>query len=560
MTAPPANPRRTAVLFWVALAGWFAFLRAPSYADAFFDPDVAATVYSARLLADGSCLYPDAVETKPPGSYAVLALLLAIGRTMTGGLLLVAAMHLAVAAAIARAVSRSAGVAAGRLAAVAYATYSALGFVNGLAPNFETWTVLPAALAALLLLPEGDAKPWRFAAAGAATGTAILMKQQALVVAAALGVAAVLLPAARRGGRAERGARYVAGFVVPGAIVLAAYAATGCLGGLWTALGPTHGVSYVTANAPAEVLARAGEFFARFARHAAPLVAAAVVGVVALARGPRSPLQAVALLWLAGALGATCAGTMFFPHYATFLVAPLSVLAGIGLGLLVGLGRSRAARAGIAAAAVLVLVAGVHREARLASIAARNLATTGRVESRDLFQVNAAYGYGWWHYALGISHLELDLAARAVGEYIRARSRPEETVLVYDYVPAVYWYADRRAPTRHHMNFDVATELPANYGRWFTEANAALRANRAELMRDLAARPPRYFVQARETEPASGERDDRNVYGDPTPYRLWRAPLFPELAAFVERNYRPADGAPEGPITVLERNDGPPRT
>jgi hypothetical protein len=559
MTVPTARSRRLAACFWIALSAWLLFLRAPSYTSAFFDPDVAATVYSARLFAEGSCIYPDAVETKPPGAYAVLALLLAIGRTMTGVHLLVAAMHLGIAVAIARAVGRSAGRAAGRLAALAYATYSALGFVNGYAPNFETWTIAPLVLAALVLLPAHEASRWRFLAAGMFAGTAILMKQQALFVGGALGVAAVLLPTGKRVRRVDRGLLFAAGFVAPGAVVLAFFAAKGCVGDLWTAIGPAHGASYVAANEPGEVLNRAGRFFAVFGRHAAPLIASAVGGLVVLLLRPRSEIRVIACLWIAGAFAATCAGTMFFPHYATFLVAPLSVLAGVGLGRATERAGSRLAQTGIAIAAAAFLIAGVPREARLAAIAARDIATTGSPESRDLFQANASFGYEWRHVALGISHLELDLVARAVGEYIRARTRPDEPILVYDYVPAVYWYADRRAPTRHYMNFDVARELPPDYGRWFAEENDVLRANRAVLMRDLADRPPRYVVRVRRDRPLPITPEPRfflhNFYGDPMTFSEWRAPLFPDLAAFVGRHYRPAPDAPDGPLFVLERDD-----
>jgi hypothetical protein len=38
-------------------------------------------------------------------------------------------------------------------------------------------------------------------------------------------------------------------------------------------------------------------------------------------------------------------------------------------------------------------------------------------------------------------------------------------------------------------------------------------------------------------------------------YAEWRAPLFPELQAFVDRHYREAPDAPSGPLLVLERDD-----
>ena len=556
-----ADPRFSALLFWIVLAGWIAFLRAPSYTDAFFDPDVAATVYSAQLFAHGSCIYPDAVETKPPGSYAVLALLLAVFRNMVGVHLAMVLYHLAVAAVLARFVTRRGGVIAGRFAALAYGSYSALGFVNGYAPNFETWTLLPISAAAMFLSEEAESPAaWRVLVVGVLAGTAVLMKQQAAIVAAALGLAVLVLPrpAAERRARPVALALFAAGALVPWAITLAYFAGKSCAGDLVAALSPARNATYVASNHPGEILARAGRFFGTFVRHSWFLVAVAVAGSArALREAKEKPLLLVAGLWLAGAVAATWAGTMFFPHYALFLVPPLAVLAGAGMGAAVGVARERLVRIAIALVVAGLLAANLHREIRLATVAARDLLRSGRVESRELFQVNASYGPSWIDFVVGISNLDFETCARTAGKFIRAHSTPSDPILVYDYVPSVYWYARRRAPTRHHMNFDVARELPEDYGRWFTVENDRLRRNRAELMRDLAARPPRFIVRARRDRPAvpDSETNPLNVYGDHMNYALWRAPLFPALQEFVERHYRPATGAPDIPLSILERDD-----
>ena len=558
-TRSPSS-RLAALAFWAALTAWVAFLRAPSYADAFFDPDVAATAYSARLFAHGSCIYPDAVETKPPGSYAALALLLAIGRDMAGVHLLMVLYHLAVAALLARLVARRGGVRAGRLAALAYGSFSAMGFVDGYAPNFETWTLLPLAATAAVIDGEDGGATWRPLAAGALAGTGILMKQQALVVAGALGLT-LLLPrgtARGRGVRAAGPALFALGVLVPWAIALGYFAAKGCVGPLVAALSPARNATYVASNLPGEILARAGRFFGTFARHAWFLVAGAAAGTVVLARSPKErSLLVPAGAWLGGALAATWAGTMFFPHYAVLLLPPLAALAGPGMDAAARAARRRPARIGLTVLAALLVAGNLHREVRLSWVAARDLVRTGRVESRELFRLNASYGPDWNDYACGLLNLEYELYARMAGGYIRERSAPSEKILVYDYLPSVYWFADRRAPTRHHMNFDVARELPDDYGRWFSRETEALRRNREELLRDLTARPPRFIVRARWERPRVWDSalNPRNVYGDPMNYALWRTPLFPDLKDFVDRHYRPAKDAPDTPLSILERDD-----
>ena len=150
------------------------------------------------------------------------------------------------------------------------------------------------------------------------------------------------------------------------------------------------------------------------------------------------------------------------------------------------------------------------------------------------------------------------MLGRIVGHYIGANSEPTDGLLVYDYVPTVYLAADRRAPTRHHMNFEVAAELPAQYGRWIDERTDRLQRNRDELMADLAADPPLYIVRFAET---AWDEDDmarhalNPLTGRPLATMIWQTPLFPALGAFVDAHYRVDPDAPDVPLEVLRRDD-----
>jgi len=253
---------------------------------------------------------------------------------------------------------------------------------------------------------------------------------------------------------------------------------------------------------------------------------------------------------------AVFAGTKFFTHYYFFLLPPLCGLAALGIDALATKFSGNGRRI-FPLLLLLSLLACQQRELRFAALGAKALLTTGRPVSREIFALNRSLGAGWLDFVTPYNHLEWELASRTAGKYIRAHSAPDDGLLVYDYLPSVYWYARRFAPTRHHMNFEVAYELAPEFGKWYDRETARLAANRAELLDDLRTAPPAFIVRARYAPPVKNELafHPSNVYGDPAGAVLWQTPLFADLAQFVAENYHEVAELSDLPLLVLQRND-----
>ncbi|HPM76053.1 MAG TPA: hypothetical protein PK961_03095 [bacterium] len=554
--------RAQSLAVWILLILLVVFLRLPSFVEAFFDPDVAATVYSAQLFAAGGCLYPEAVETKPPGSYAVFALLLGAFHSMLGVQLFLAAYHLAVAFVLAKLVESMTGRRIGWFAALFYGVFSAGGFVNGFAPNFETWTLLPLTAAVYLLWQWRSAERFRLVVlAGLLAGLAVLMKQQGALPALALGaVVPLFVWRTANKNRLHRSAAslwaFGAGALLPWALTLLYFAAKGCADDLLVALNPWRNVDYAVSRTWSEFFTAGRQTAFAFARHTWLLMLLWPVGLFAAWRRGASAGRSLWALWLLGSLAAVVAGTKFFTHYYFFLLPPLCGLAALGIEALATKFSGNGRR--IFPLLLLVsLLACQQRELRFAALGAKALLTTGRPVSREIFTLNRSLGGGWLDFVTPYNHLEWELASRTAGKYIRAHSAPDDGLLVYDYLPSVYWYARRFAPTRHHMNFEVAYELAPEFGKWYDRETARLAANRAELLDDLRAAPPAFIVRARYAPPVKNELafHPSNVYGDPAGAVLWQTPLFADLAQFVAENYHEVAELSDLPLLVLQRND-----
>jgi hypothetical protein len=251
---------------------------------------------------------------------------------------------------------------------------------------------------------------------------------------------------------------------------------------------------------------------------------------------------------------------MYFGHYFLFLVPVLAVLSGIGCTRLVGRLPARH-RAFAAVGLALLLAATYWRETAQATLSIRSVLTGDETLPRAVFRFNAAQPSLWLRHSPQISLADWSLEAREVGRRLRDRLGPDDTIWVYDYEPSLYYFAGRRAPTRHFMNFEVTADLTTDYGRWLAEGNPRLVENRRVLMEDLAARPPRFVVRSRYAcrEPCNYEDGPKNRFGDHMTIWLWRAPAFPELQTFLDRNYREAPDLGTDALEVLELVPAPDR-
>jgi len=564
MIAIRPKPLSHHIAFWIGLILVVVFLRLPSFTDAFFDPDVAATVYSAQLFSKGSCIYPDAVETKPPGSYAIFTLLLAIAKNMMGVHLLLVVYHLIVAAILSQLITLRCGQAAGWWAALFYSVFSSGCFVNGFAPNFETWALLPLAGASLAIdrMVSSDRIQWP-ALAGFSAGFSTLMKQQVILVTLGLCLAMAIFSwryTRRRlpHWKVRTFLPFAVGAILPWAIVLVYFTWKGCLGDLINALDPERGIGYIFSNKPSEISIRAIKSFMAFAWNNWFLLLVAFFGAIVLARRQVSSSAVLLSAWLLGSLGAVFAGTLFWTHYFIFFIPPLAIVGGIGASSIIQLTSRSMAKVLLIGLFVLGLTADQWREATFSLISARSLATQGQIHTRDTFRFNLWLGPSWWSHSLTYNMLEWEIYAREAGKYIQQNSLPNDHILVYDYIPSIYWYSKRFAPSRHHMNWEVAYEFPEDLGRWHDGPSEKLMNNRRELMKDLTVNPPKYIIRCRYDD-WSSHKDSappvNNIYGDPLSKPMWQTPLFPDLEQFIDSHYQMAKEMPSIPLIIMERDD-----
>lgn len=109
------------------------------------------------------------------------------------------------------------------------------------------------------------------------------------------------------------------------------------------------------------------------------------------------------------------------------------------------------------------------------------------------------------------------LADAWMADYARRHTRPEQSIFVWGFEPAVYLLADRHPPTRFYFSLPVTS--PLSPAAW-----------KDELMADLRAHPPELFLALRhDAVPwASGRADDSAA----------QLEAWPELRAWLALDYR----------------------
>jgi hypothetical protein len=479
--APPATSRlHLAALALVVLAA--AAVRA-RLLDVPLDRDEGGYAYVARLMLDGVRPYADAHVTKMPGVYAVYALALgALGDTE-------AAVHLVLLLANAATIvlvfllgRRLLDATAGVAAAAAFAALSLSPAMLGTATYAEP-LMLPAVVGGALLvlrgLESGAARPWLLA--GAAAGLACLLKQTGAVFAVAAGLVLVAAEAARRPldlpGTARRLAAFGAGVAAPLAGAAGALAALGVLEAFWfwTVRYPA---TYLPSMTLAEGVFNLERTLGAIVPSVALLLVAAALGVLALAREPGRRAGAV-LLFAAVSLAAVAPGLYFRLHYFVLALPAVALLVGAaaaGAARLPGLPRAAAG-----ALAALVVAAPVAHFAW--------------GERTVLFQAGpggvsrAIYGRNPFPEAVEIAR------------YIRRHSAEDDTIAVLGSEPQIYFYAGRRAASRHVYVYPLMGAHP--------DCAAMQRA----MIREIEAARPRFVVFANvSTSWLARPASDRTVF------------------------------------------------
>lgn len=434
--------------------------RAPSLTRPVWNPDEGFLATQARRLAAGGTLYDTVVDRKPPllpWLYEASLALFGEG-TLLPMRVAAGAAVLTGAALVASLARRRWGPRTGWTAGVLYVLVSVgLNPEDTQAASFEVF-MLPWTVAAVWC---ADRKRWL--GAGLCVAGALLTKQTGGAV---LAPVLLILWQHRGGGRALL--RLLAGATPP-------VVGTALLFGVGNFLywNVTGSGDYLSAEGSGlRALGRALASTGVLALACAPALAA-----LAYAKAVRRPLppSADVWLWLGSSAAAVVVGFQFFGHYFLQLVPALALLGAGGLCAL----SPRSATAGLVVTGVL------------------------------------AAGFATW--ALLSPRTELDHQRRLAAE-VRARSAPDETVLLWGMHPEGYWLSGRE-PASRYLTAGFLTNFSGGRGAARVGEEYAMPGAWPYFRDELQRRPPALLVD-----------DSRGA-----PYGIARTPTLQE---WTERHYR----------------------
>ncbi len=453
--------------------------------------DSPTSTYIGSIILEGGAPYRDAWEPRAPGIYFAYALqIFTLGKSTVALRLFDLLWQLATAFALASIGTRLYGQAAiGLTAGISY-------LVAYFSQNFWTWAEpdtflsLPLALAFLFLLRglgSHRVLDWFFAAAF--TGVATLFKlPYGLFGLLLLGAA---IHKSRNSSRDLIGhlLGLAAGFGAPLLACLAYFYAKGALEDFLTS-------QFVFAPAYlAQVHKVVGlrDFLESVLRPV--LVPPAVMGFIGLGswiarlRGPGKSQVAEFVLagWLAVGLVSIFLHGSFLPYHYLSLFAPIAVLFAKALYQVAASFRTqRSRRSGL----ILLFVA------------------LSLVVPAEKLRQHTVFA---WRVVNG--HVP-DAPLRELGEYIRQRTGPDETIFIWGNAPVVYLHAERRAAARFLCTSYLSVEAPG-----FDPHAIALR--------ELEANAPTYFVLFRQGSITPGLPDS-----------LTSLEGFPALKNLLVANYQ----------------------
>jgi 4-amino-4-deoxy-L-arabinose transferase-like glycosyltransferase len=458
--------------------------------------DNSTATYIADLILRGGAPYLDAWNTKAPGVYFAYALsILLFGKSAPALRLFDFLWQLATALVLARIVRRlDSRPAVPWIAASSYLLFFYLqGYWNW--AQADGFLNLPLALGALSAARalETD-RWWHWAGAAAGTGAALLFKLPLGLFGLALIAAACLVRPRSWLTAGRRLTALAVGVLIP----VGACAAFLMARGAWQEF---LRVQFTLAPQMVESFHRIVPLRCLLSTLAAPplypiylaLAAAAVVRVWRAHSGESlklGPLSALVLAWLTAAL------VTFFLHgvYATYHLmpsfAPAAILGAAPLADLLERRLAPASRLARPFAAVLLvgfLSLPVYRLAEQLLLAKDFLAGRVPIRYRDL------------------------------GERIRACTRPDEPIFVWGNAPVIYLYAQRPCASRFIISYGLATP-------W------AGLDYRAQFLRELRERPPRFFVLLRDLPPSPCSGRDLSSFE--------AFDRFAELKAIVHSEFR----------------------
>jgi|GEM_PF-5318294 len=440
----------------------------------FLGRDEALYAYFAER-APGIALYRDFWDTHFPALYYLYALVFHLSgqQGMVSIRILLIIVQILGGIAFYTLVRRFLRPSFARVCAIAYAAFAVSPILEGNVANNEPF-ILPFAFAALAILGAGRRR-WPDFAAGVLLGVASLFKQYF----AAFLLVPLIATACAGGGdlrsRLATAARRIpmiaAGCLVPlvaMGIVLARY---GLLDDLFSCT-----VTFLVRDRMHDVgiFTRAHDTYRlwRILPSGHPFLVAGALAGIALARrtrgpesmqaSPRTRESAVGLVvWLAVATIMVVGGERAYPHYLELVAPPLCALG------LLAIQAFWDARSRAECFAALFALAG---------LLAIDIGTAA-------MRIVPFYAVG--------KPVEVPpelVSAIPVGEYIRQRTDPTQSILVWGPAPAIYHYAERSAPTRFVNLIAVARPYIGASG------DRSLPGAMEELRRDIDRNPPSYIV------------------------------------------------------------------
>jgi 4-amino-4-deoxy-L-arabinose transferase-like glycosyltransferase len=475
----PTPPRREGIepprplVIRLALAAIVAFVVAVrlQFLSIPFERDEGDYFYLAQRLLDGGTPYVSFYEQKLPGLfYAYALILLCFGHTVEGahlGFIVVNVVTVVLVYFVGRTLLDGF---AGVIAAATFALLSLGPQVSGFTTQSEHLIALLATAGTLVLLRSADARRWwHFLLAGALLGASFLVKPNAVFF-IVFGVAVLL------GRGLVRDAAPWPALLRDAGIYLAGVAAV-CVAAVLpvVAQGATREMWYWTYEFPRDYVSQVslsvglrwfGQALGRVTDGYLFFWLAALSGLILLWSAPVPLRSKLVIALLAGfSFLAIVPGLRFFGHYWLQLLPATALATGAAFhGARAMLSRR------LAPSRATVLLAVLFVGAAASSVWAKRAYHVRPDHTRVLRDVYRMNPFP---------------EAKVVGQFLREHTGEQDQIVVLGSEPQIYFYADRRAPTRHHyLTFLTGDKQKLPRSTEFQQ----------EFVRDVSVAKPRYMV------------------------------------------------------------------
>ena len=493
-------------------------LRLPAFWTPILDVDESQFAGFANALLDGGLPYVDSVDTKPLGIYWFFAaIFLLFGRNNMIAVHAATALVVFITALYCYRIARTLySERAGWLAALFYAVFTTTYIPKFISTSIVIIMMLPLTMSIFYTISwEEKRKDRSLVLAGFIFGIACLFKYQAginLVLVALYFLLFAPLYLSREPGRPT--VRPFAIFALSGAAIALLFFAYLKWAGVWEEFrfwSVEGSLAYIETGAVTQSIfrklaVRGGAFVASgilLWYFGVREMAAMVRHVFTSLRHSRRRLEEyLVLLWFFLSIIPVCTGGRFFGHYFIQFLPALAILASAQASRL--LTTSQRGKRPLSRRVLAIFAAGML------------IPSTGFFAAR----VFADRIYT----ALGEDNPNV---YRPLGEYVRERTGPDETIFVWGFATPLYFFAGRR-PASRFLWCDWLTGRtpgsPTARDRFYDTTSLIIRGSWEKLFDDLEKNHPAYFI-------------DTSV-GNYHDYIKYPIDKYPALADYISRHYR----------------------